>query len=88
MEIAGHVWEPFLLLQVPAKPGATVTLQVQKGDAIVASADGKLLKGKADKAGTHVTFTMPADATELVALYENLGASEFSARRLESRSGF
>jgi hypothetical protein len=77
VETLGVYGSHFFYYKITAKPGATVTVQVQKGDGIVARADGKLLKGKADQTGTHVSFTLPAKATELVALYENLGHPNF-----------
>jgi hypothetical protein len=67
----------YFYYKIPANPGATVTLQIQKRDGLIAEADGKLLKETADKSGTHVTFTVPADAKETVALYENMGHENF-----------
>jgi hypothetical protein len=84
VESLGLYGSHFFYYKIKAQPGATVTLQIPRGDEIVASANGKLLKGTADnppapakgtvdKKGIHVAFTLPPDANELVALYENLG---------------
>jgi hypothetical protein len=63
--------------KIAAHPGATVTLQIPKGDAVIASANGKVLKATVDKTRTHIAFTLPPDANELVVLYENPGHPNF-----------
>jgi len=73
VESLGVYGSHFFYYKIAANPGATVTLQIQKGDGIVASAGGALLTGSSDKTKTQIAFTLPANAKELVALYENLG---------------
>jgi hypothetical protein len=51
---------------------------LDKGDGVIAFAQGKLLAGKADKSGTSVTFTTPADAEEVYLLYDNAGEGNFA----------
>jgi hypothetical protein len=77
VESLGIYGSHYFYYKIVANPGATVTVQVPKGDGVIASAGGKLLTGTADKGRTHVTFTLPPNAKELVALYENLGHPNF-----------
>jgi hypothetical protein len=67
----------FFYYKIAAQPGAKVTIQVPKGDAIIASGNGKNLKGATDKPGTHITYTLPSDGKDLVVLYENKGHPNF-----------
>jgi hypothetical protein len=76
-ESLGVYGSHFFYYKVPATPGARLTLEIQKKDGIVASADGTLLKGTADKRGTHVSFDVPGDSKELDVIYENMGHQNF-----------
>jgi hypothetical protein len=76
-ETVGIYGSHYFYYKIPAKPGSTLTLQIQKRDGVVAEVDGKLLAGTADKTKTHVTFVVPPDAKEMVALYENMGHENF-----------
>jgi hypothetical protein len=67
----------FFYYKIAASPGATVTIQLPKGDAILASSNGKNLKGASDKSGTRIAYTLPPDGKELVVLYENPGHPNF-----------
>jgi hypothetical protein len=73
VESLGIYGSHYFYYKINAQPGSTVTLQVPEGDAVIASADGKGLKAKPDKTGAHLAFTLPQDAKELIALYENKG---------------
>jgi hypothetical protein len=55
------------------QPGATVTFGMPAGDGVVASANGQLVRASPAKDKTHLSFTLPPEATELVALYEDEG---------------
>ncbi len=77
LESLGVYGSHFLFYKIAAQPNATVTLQVQKRDGIIASANGKLLPGTSGTDDTQISFTLPPDAKELVALYENLGHPQF-----------
>jgi hypothetical protein len=79
-EARGVFGSHFLYYKIAAKPGATVTLEVQPGDGVIASAAGKLLPGAKDKDGRHFAFTLPPDAKELAALYENLGHPNYGEK--------
>ena len=58
----------FVYYKVAAQPGATVTFGVPAEDAVVASASGQILDPTTTKDKTHISFTLPTDATELTAL--------------------
>jgi hypothetical protein len=57
--------------------GGPVVLNIQKHDGVVATVDGNLVIGKADRSGTNVTFDVPQGAKEMVVLYENMGHANF-----------
>lgn len=59
--------------KIPVTPGAVVTIEVQPGDAIIASGCGKIVPGIVSKDGKHITFTVPPGVEELIALHENRG---------------
>jgi len=73
VEAHGVVGSHFLYYKIAAHPGATVTLEMQAGDSIIGSAGGKLLPAAVSKDRKHFAFTLPSDAKELAALYDNLG---------------
>lgn len=73
VEKHGALGSHFLYYKIDANPGATITLEVHPADALVASASGKILPFTVSKDRKHFTFTMPSDAKEMIALYENLG---------------
>lgn len=77
LETHGFYGTHFIYYKVAAKPGATVTIELHQGDGIAVSAGNQLLPASADKDKTHFSFTLPPNATELVALYENLGHPNF-----------
>jgi hypothetical protein len=77
VETLGIYGSHYFFYKITAKPGAMVTAQMPKGDGIIATANGKLLKETVDKKSGRVTFSLPPDAGEMVALYENLGHPNF-----------
>jgi hypothetical protein len=79
-EARGVYGSHFLYYKIAAKPGATVTIEVQPGDGVIASVAGRLLPCVADKDKKHFAFTLPPDAKGLVALYENLGHANFGGK--------
>jgi len=77
VESVGIFGSHFFYYRITAKPGATITLQIQRKDGIAAASGGTLLKGTADKTKTHITFALPPDQTQMVVLYENMGHENF-----------
>ncbi|MGC3990394.1 MAG: beta-galactosidase [Chthoniobacteraceae bacterium] len=72
-EAHGVMDSHFLYYQIAAQPGATVTLDVHPGDAVIGRVGGELIPAVVSKDKKHFAFTLPAGAKELVALYDNLG---------------
>ena len=79
VESLGIYGSHYFYYKIPVRPGSAVSFQVQKNDGVIAKAGDTLLFGKPDKTKTHFTFSVPAGANELVALYENMGHANFGA---------
>jgi len=62
-----------LYYKIAAQPGATLSAEIEPRDDVVLSVDGKFVQGTPDKYQKQITFTLPGDAKEVVALYENRG---------------
>jgi hypothetical protein len=73
IESDGVLDSHFVYYRIAAQPGATVTVELNHGDGLVVKANGHLLPVSAGKDDHHVTFTLPSDAKDVVALYENRG---------------
>lgn len=73
IEAHGVLGSHFVYYKIPVTSGAAVTIEVQPGDAVIASVAGKILPGVVSKDKGHITFTVPPDAKALIALHENLG---------------
>jgi len=63
----------FVYYRIRANAGATIDLEVQSKDGIIGSTGGKILPVTASKDGKHFSFTMPADAKELIVLHDKQG---------------
>jgi hypothetical protein len=63
----------FVYYKISAEPGATVTLEVLPGDAVIGRAGDKNLAAVVSKDKKHFAFRLPPDAKELVVLHEKLG---------------
>jgi hypothetical protein len=59
--------------KIPAAPGATVSIGVLPGDAVVGSDGTDLLPAVAGKDNGHFAFTLPPGKQELIVLHEKLG---------------
>jgi hypothetical protein len=77
IESEGVLDSHFIYYKITAEPGATVTVELNHGDGLVVSANGRLLPVSDGKDDHHAAFTLPSDAESVVALYENRGHPNF-----------
>jgi len=63
----------FVYYKLSAAPGATVTVEVLPGDAVIGSDGGDLLPAVVSKDNGHFAFTLPPGKRELIVLHEKLG---------------
>ena len=63
----------FIYYRVPSSGGGSFSVTLDKGDGVIALADNKLISGSKNQ------FTPPADAQQVVLLYENAGQLNFGA---------
>jgi len=73
IEARGVLDSHFVYYRIRANAGATIDLEVQSKDGIIGSTGGKILPVTASKDGKHFSFTMPADAKELIVLHDKQG---------------